>query len=57
MAPLSRQLIVPHLAGDLREIEAMAEVADLQIGLLEPLCLLQCEYPRHHALIEDAHIV
>ncbi len=57
MAPLSRQLIVPHLAGDLREIEAMAEVADLQIGLLEPLRLLQCEHPRHHALIEDAHIV
>ncbi len=35
----------------------MAEVADLQIGLLQPLRLLQGQHPRYHALIEDAHVI
>jgi len=40
MASFGQQLVVTHLAGDLREIEAMAEVADLQIGVFQPLRLL-----------------
>ncbi len=57
MAALRQQPVVPHLAGDLGEVEAMAEVADLQIGVLEPLRLLQGQHSRQHALIEDAHVI
>ncbi len=35
----------------------MAEVTDLQIGLFQPLRLLQRQHPRHHALVEDAHVI